>query len=163
MGSPLFRLLLTLLIILAGVVVLSLPFLLLGRRPPIPLTAPVVLSDSGAVPADSLPLDSTRAVAALAQVLDPELRLPVTDLGLLESLAVLPDRSVRAVLAMTRPDCPFGRKLGELALEALVRLPGVTRVQVRIDPHIAWTQQRLSPAARERFRDYFRLDTSRTR
>lgn len=161
MGSTLFRLLTTLLVVLAAILILSLPFIIAGRR--LPTGQAIIYSDSGYVPSDSLPLDSTRAAAALATVEDPELRLPITELGLVRSLKLTPQGDITAVLCLSVPHCPYSARLAQDALLALQSLPGAGLVTVRVDPTIRWSPSDATDRARQEFYRFFGHDSSRSR
>jgi metal-sulfur cluster biosynthetic enzyme len=158
-GSTLFRLLTTLLVVAAGVIVLSLPFIIAGRR--LPALSPIVYADSGYVEADSLPLDSSRAAQALASVEDPELQLPISHLGLVHRLSVNPRRNIEAIVGLTTPRCPRAAELARKALMALQSLPGAGLVRVTVDPSLPWNPSMATDAARDAFRRFFESDTGR--
>ncbi|MEO0073906.1 MAG: iron-sulfur cluster assembly protein [candidate division WOR-3 bacterium] len=161
MGSALFRLLTTLLVVLAAILVLSLPFVIAGRR--LPISRLIVYADSGYVPADSLPLDSSRAANALSAVDDPELRIPITELGLVRSLKLTPDGDITLILALTTPHCPYAARLAQDAFLALQSLPGAGLVTVRVDPAIRWRPSDATERARQDFYRRFINDSNRSR
>ena len=68
--------------------------------------------------------------AALATVIDPELRRPITELGMVESVAV--DDAGRASLAvlLTIAGCPLRDTITTDATNALLAVPGVAAVDV---------------------------------
>ncbi len=140
---------LTIGLVALGVLLVSAPAVLRPQRQP-RLGNPAVLADSGRVPADSLPLDSARAIAALELVRDPELDVNIVELGLVDSLAVT-GRDISLVMVFTRPECPYSRVMATEAFEALLALPGAGLVSVRVDPGRRWDPSRVSPAVRERW------------
>lgn len=161
MGSALFRLLATLLVAMAAILILSLPFVVVGRR--LPTGRPVVYADSGYVPADSLPLDSTRVATALAAVEDPELHIPITELELVRSISLTPRGDIAVVVCLSTPHCPYPAKLAEEALIALQALPGAGLVTVLVDPTIRWRPSAATERARQQFYRLFGDDSSRSR
>ncbi|MFJ6357970.1 Mrp/NBP35 family ATP-binding protein [Pseudarthrobacter oxydans] len=70
--------------------------------------------------------------AALATVIDPELRRPITELGMVESVAV--DDAGRASLAvlLTISGCPLRDTITTDATNALLAVPGVAAVDVEL-------------------------------
>ncbi len=80
-------------------------------------------------------MDERDVLAALRQVLDPELGINVVDLGLVYDVTIGPDR-VDVALTMTSPACPLGDQLQRDAEEALRgAAPGVdVRVRLVLDP-----------------------------
>ncbi|MGO4582424.1 Mrp/NBP35 family ATP-binding protein [Arthrobacter sp. 2RAF6] len=70
--------------------------------------------------------------AALATVIDPELRRPITELGMLDSVEASPDGTVRVAVLLTIAGCPLRETITADATAALARVPGVTDVQVEL-------------------------------
>jgi ATP-binding protein involved in chromosome partitioning len=70
--------------------------------------------------------------AALATVIDPELRRPITELGMLDSVEASPDGAVRVAVLLTIAGCPLRETITADATAALTRVPGVTAVDVEL-------------------------------
>ncbi|HEX5595002.1 MAG TPA: P-loop NTPase, partial [Micromonosporaceae bacterium] len=68
--------------------------------------------------------------AALATVNDPEIRRPITELGMVRSAVVGADGSVRVELLLTIAGCPLKDKLRTDITAAVGAVPGVTGVEV---------------------------------
>ncbi|MFI5956500.1 Mrp/NBP35 family ATP-binding protein [Cryptosporangium sp. NPDC051539] len=67
---------------------------------------------------------------ALAAVNDPEIRRPITELGMVESVAVHPDGVVEVAVLLTVAGCPMRDTLTNDVTAAVARLDGVTGVRV---------------------------------
>ncbi|MHC6221668.1 Mrp/NBP35 family ATP-binding protein [Arthrobacter sp. MMS24-S77] len=70
--------------------------------------------------------------AALATVIDPELRRPITELGMLDSVEAGADGTVRVAVLLTIAGCPLRETITADATAALTRVPGVTGVDVEL-------------------------------
>ncbi|MFK4295149.1 ATP-binding protein involved in chromosome partitioning [Arthrobacter sp. GAS37] len=70
--------------------------------------------------------------AALATVIDPELRRPITELGMLDSVEASADGTVRVAVLLTIAGCPLRETITADATAALTRVPGVTGVEVEL-------------------------------
>ncbi|MFK3985449.1 Mrp/NBP35 family ATP-binding protein [Micromonospora sp. NPDC050397] len=68
--------------------------------------------------------------AALATVDDPEIRRPITELGMVRSAVVGPDGLVRVELLLTVAGCPLRDKLRTDITSAVGAVPGVTGVEI---------------------------------
>jgi ATP-binding protein involved in chromosome partitioning len=68
--------------------------------------------------------------AALATVIDPEIRRPITDLGMVKSAAVRPDGVAEVAILLTVAACPLRDKLRDDVTAAVARVPGVRGVAV---------------------------------
>jgi ATP-binding protein involved in chromosome partitioning len=71
--------------------------------------------------------------AALAKVIDPEIRRPITDLGMVRSAEVDPDGTARVTVLLTVAGCPMRETLTHDVTKAVSELPGVTNVEVKLD------------------------------
>src|SRR5438309_9234370 len=78
--------------------------------------------------------------AALATVEDPEIRRPVTEIGMVKSATVDPDGTARIGLYLTIAGCPMKDTLTDRVTKAVGALAGVTRVEVELD--VMSTEQR---------------------
>jgi phenylacetate-CoA oxygenase PaaJ subunit len=89
-----------------------------------------------------------RLLTALRQVSDPEMPVNIVDLGLVYAVQ---DRGglVSVDLTFTAMGCPAADFILSDVREALLALPGVREVEVRIVWDPPWTAARLSPAGRE--------------
>jgi ATP-binding protein involved in chromosome partitioning len=78
------------------------------------------------------PVTLEQVTTALATVRDPEIRRPITDLGMVESVEIDPRGSVRVHLLLTVAGCPMKETLTRDVTAAIDRLPGVTAVNVEL-------------------------------
>jgi ATP-binding protein involved in chromosome partitioning len=70
---------------------------------------------------------------ALSQVLDPDIRRPITELGMVKDVAVAPEGSVRVDVWLTVAGCPMKDRITKDVTDAVGRVPGVSKVQVGLD------------------------------
>jgi ATP-binding protein involved in chromosome partitioning len=68
--------------------------------------------------------------SALATVIDPEIRRPITDLGMVKSATVRPDGVAEIAILLTVAACPLRDKLRDDVTAAVARVPGVRGVAV---------------------------------
>lgn len=89
----------------------------------------------------SAPIDSAAASqpalhqavnAALATVIDPELRRPITELGMVDSVQVSDDGKVTLAVLLTIAGCPLRDTITADSQKALSAVPGVTGVDVEL-------------------------------
>ncbi len=71
--------------------------------------------------------------AALATVEDPEIRRPITEIGMVKSATVEADGTARVGIYLTVSGCPMKDTLRERVTTAIGALEGVTRVEVELD------------------------------
>ena len=89
----------------------------------------------------SAPIDPATASAAplhqavndaLATVIDPELRRPITELGMVDSVQVSDDGKVIVAVLLTIAGCPLRDTITADSQKALFAVPGVTAVDVEL-------------------------------
>ena len=73
----------------------------------------------------------TELIETLKQVIDPELRVNIVDLGLIYSVNQ-EDRKVAVEMTLTSPACPAGPQIVQQAKMALERLEDVDEANIRI-------------------------------
>jgi ATP-binding protein involved in chromosome partitioning len=71
--------------------------------------------------------------AALAKVDDPEIRKPITELGMVKTVDVRGDASVHVVVYLTTSACPMRTAIVDRVAKAVADLPGTGAVTVELD------------------------------
>ncbi|GAA2654509.1 Mrp/NBP35 family ATP-binding protein [Paractinoplanes durhamensis] len=82
-----------------------------------------------ATPVHPAPTLEDAIQAALATVDDPEIRRPITDLGMVKGFTVA-DSSIKVELLLTVAGCPLRDKLTNDITAALTKIPGITSVSI---------------------------------
>ncbi|XVQ84808.1 Mrp/NBP35 family ATP-binding protein [Microbispora siamensis] len=72
-------------------------------------------------------------MAALATVNDPEIRRPITELGMVKNVDISPDGVVRVGVYLTVAGCPLKDTITRDVTGAVSRIDGVSRVHVDMD------------------------------
>jgi metal-sulfur cluster biosynthetic enzyme len=95
-------------------------------------------------PAPAPPAAPARAdvEAALETVLDPELGMSVMELGLVYDVAIVAG-AVRVTMTLTAQGCPLHEVMGDWVRRAVLRVPGVERVDVVLTFDPPWTPDRM--------------------
>ncbi|MBK7859763.1 MAG: metal-sulfur cluster assembly factor [Archangiaceae bacterium] len=88
-------------------------------------------------------------LAALEQVIDPELGLDVVALGLVYRAERIGPHA-RVVMTMTSPACPLHESIIEDARASLAAVPGIERVDVELVFEPPWAPERMSAEAKQR-------------
>jgi metal-sulfur cluster biosynthetic enzyme len=94
-------------------------------------------------------ITETAVMAALREVIDPELGCNIVDLGLIYSMEIDGGR-VRVVMTLTTPGCPMQQTIRSGVEYALLGLEGVedAEVEVAFDP--PWNPSMMTDAGRAR-------------
>ena len=86
---------------------------------------------------------SEQVLAALATVNDPEIRRPITELGMVKAIEVRPSGEVLVGVFLTVAGCPMRDQITREVTAAVERIDGVTGVQVELDVMSAEQRQAL--------------------
>ncbi len=86
-------------------------------------------------------------MAALRQVMDPELGCNIVDLGLVYGVEST-GGNVTVTMTLTTRGCPMNGFISAGVEQALLAVEGVEEVEVRIVWDPAWTTDRMSPEVR---------------
>ncbi|MEU6717734.1 P-loop NTPase [Nonomuraea sp. NPDC046802] len=81
-----------------------------------------------------------QVTAALATVIDPEIRRPITDLDMVKSIEIAPDGAVRVGVYLTVAGCPMKDTITRDVRNAVGKIDGVSGVQIELD--VMSTEQR---------------------
>lgn len=85
---------------------------------------------------------------ALDTVIDPELRRPITELGMVDAVSIDDDGAVRLRVLLTIQGCPLRDTITADATAALLTVPGVTSVDVELSV--------MTPEQRQALKDQLR-------
>jgi ATP-binding protein involved in chromosome partitioning len=84
-------------------------------------------------PVTTTPPTAEQVTAALAKVNDPEIRRPITDLGMVKSVDISPVGKVTVGVYLTISGCPLRDTITREVTAAVSAVPGVTSVAVDLD------------------------------
>jgi ATP-binding protein involved in chromosome partitioning len=71
--------------------------------------------------------------SALGTVLDPDIRRPITELGMVKSIEVAADHSVHVEIYLTVAGCPMKSEITNMVTQAVTDVPGTGAVTVSLD------------------------------
>ncbi|MBV9513114.1 MAG: Mrp/NBP35 family ATP-binding protein [Mycobacteriaceae bacterium] len=71
--------------------------------------------------------------SALAKVIDPELRRPITELGMVKNITIGPDGGVHVAIYLTTSACPKKTEISDRVTRAVRDVPGTGTVNVTLD------------------------------
>jgi FeS assembly SUF system protein len=83
-------------------------------------------------------------VAALRTVNDPEIPVNIYDLGLIYRIEVKEDAAVEIDMTLTAPGCPVAGQMLGWVQEAVVVVPGVSDVKMKLVFDPPWDKSRMS-------------------
>lgn len=87
-------------------------------------------------------------VAAIKTVYDPEIPVDIYELGLIYEINVFPVNNVYVLMTLTSPSCPAAEVIPEEAKQAIMKIEGVSDVEVELTFDPPFTQDMMSEEAR---------------
>jgi metal-sulfur cluster biosynthetic enzyme len=90
-------------------------------------------------------------LAALHDVIDPEIGYNIVDLGLVYDVAIDERGAAAVVMTTTSPGCPATTALQEGARECVALVPGIAGVDVQMVWSPRWTPARMTAEAKQHF------------
>ncbi|MBI4127586.1 MAG: DUF59 domain-containing protein [Parcubacteria group bacterium] len=87
-------------------------------------------------------------LAALKEVIDPELGINIVDLGLVYDVKI-EKGNVVLTMTLTSPGCPLAAIYPELVEGAIARVEGVKKIKINLVWEPRWEPARMSEAARQ--------------
>lgn len=87
-------------------------------------------------------------VEACRTVYDPEIPVNIYELGLIYTIEINEESTVRVIMSLTAPGCPVAGEMPGWVAEAIEPLPGVKQVDVELTWEPPWGMEMMSDEAR---------------
>ncbi|AOW91983.1 sodium:proton antiporter [Rhodococcus sp. WMMA185] len=78
-------------------------------------------------------LSESAVRSALARVQDPEIRKPITELGMVKSVDIADDDSIDIAIYLTTAGCPMRTEITDRVTKAVADVPGAGAIRVELD------------------------------
>lgn len=105
-------------------------------------------SVTGAAPPEAPPPTLDQVRDALMAVVDPEIGLPIVELGLVYDIQVGEEGDVTVVYTLTSLGCPVGPLIEQQVRAILDALPGVRNVDLQMTFSPPWGPEKMSEEAK---------------
>ena len=106
------------------------------------------VKSASALPPEEIDRMTDDIVAALKTVYDPEIPADIYELGLIYRIEIADDRRVDIDMTLTAPGCPVAGEMPGWVENAVLTVPGVAHVEVKMVFDPPWDQSRMSDEAR---------------
>ncbi len=85
---------------------------------------------------------------ALARVIDPELNIPITDMGLVYGIDIRDDTTAVITITLTTIGCPLYETIHEDITRAVKAIPGIKDVEIDLTFDPPWHPEMMSDSAK---------------
>ena len=89
-----------------------------------------------------------KVINEIKKIYDPEIPVNIYELGLIYKLEVDDKNKVNIDMTLTSPNCPVAESLPNQVKEAIMKIAGVSDVDLKLVWEPPWTKDRMSEAAK---------------
>ena len=89
-----------------------------------------------------------KVIEAIKKIYDPEIPVNIYELGLIYKLEVSADNKVNVDMTLTSPNCPVAESLPKQVKENIMKVEGVSDVDLKLVWEPPWDKDKMSEAAK---------------
>jgi len=89
-----------------------------------------------------------KVIEEIKKIYDPEIPVNIFELGLIYKLEVDKKNKVNVDMTLTSPNCPVAESLPNQVKENIMKIKGVSDVDLKLVWEPAWSKDRMSEAAK---------------
>jgi FeS assembly SUF system protein len=89
-----------------------------------------------------------KVVEEIKKIFDPEIPVNIYELGLIYKIEVDEKNKVNVDMTLTSPNCPVAESLPNQVKENIMKVEGVSDVDLKVVWDPPWTQDKMSEAAK---------------
>ena len=89
-----------------------------------------------------------KIINEIKKIYDPEIPVNIYDLGLIYKVEVKDDKKVNIEMTLTTPNCPVAESLPKSVKDNIMKIAGVSDVDLKLVWDPPWSKDKLSEAAK---------------
>ena len=89
-----------------------------------------------------------KIIGEIKKIYDPEIPVNIYELGLIYDIIVQKDNSVKIKMTLTTPNCPVADSLPKIVKNNILKIDGVSAVDLNLVWDPPWTKDKMSEAAK---------------
>ena len=89
-----------------------------------------------------------KVIEEIKKIYDPEIPVNIYELGLIYKIDVDQKNNVKVDMTLTSPYCPVAESLPNQVKETIIKIAGVSDVDLKLVWEPPWTKDRMSEAAK---------------
>ena len=89
-----------------------------------------------------------KIIDEIKKIYDPEIPVNIYDLGLIYKVEVKDDKKVNIEMTLTTPNCPVAESLPKSVKDNIMKIVGVSDVDLKLVWDPPWSKDKLSEAAK---------------
>ena len=89
-----------------------------------------------------------KIITEIKKIYDPEIPVNIYELGLIYKIDVIESKKVNIEMTLTSPNCPVAESLPRMVRENILKVEGVSDVELKLVWNPPWTKDMMSEAAK---------------
>ena len=89
-----------------------------------------------------------KVITEIKKIYDPEIPVNVYDLGLIYKVEIKEEKKVNVEMTLTSPNCPVAESLPNSIKEIILKVDGVSEVNLKLVWEPAWDKSKMSEIAK---------------
>ena len=89
-----------------------------------------------------------KVISEIKKIYDPEIPVNIYELGLIYKIDVIEEKKVNIDMTLTAPICPVAESLPKMVKDNILKIEGVSDVDLKLVWDPPWTKDKMSEAAK---------------
>ena len=89
-----------------------------------------------------------KVISEIKKIYDPEIPVNIYELGLIYKIDVIEEKKVNIDMTLTAPNCPVAESLPKMVKDNILKIEGVSDVDLKLVWDPPWTKDKMSEAAK---------------
>ena len=89
-----------------------------------------------------------RIISEIKKIYDPEIPVNIYELGLIYKIEVIEEKKVNIDMTLTSPNCPVAESLPKTVKDNILKIDGVSDVDLKLVWDPPWSKDKMSEAAK---------------
>ena len=89
-----------------------------------------------------------KIIAEIKKIYDPEIPVNIYELGLIYKIEIIDEKKVNIDMTLTTPNCPVADSLPKMVKNNILKIEGISDVDLNLVWDPPWTKDKMSEAAK---------------
>ena len=89
-----------------------------------------------------------KVILEIKKIYDPEIPVNIYELGLIYKIEIIEEKKVKIDMTLTSPNCPVAESLPKMVQDNILKIQGVSDVELKLVWDPPWNKDRMSEAAK---------------
>ena len=89
-----------------------------------------------------------KVINVIKKIYDPEITVNIYELGLIYKIEIIEEKKVQISMTLTTPNCPVADSLPKMVKSNILKIEGVSDVDLKLVWDPPWTKDMMSDAAK---------------